>query len=104
MAKMTVLYKVPKDKNEFEKHYFDVHVPLAKKLPGLNKYEISDGSIISLTGHSETYFITNLYFDSIDAIKNAFASEIGQRCAADRKLLAPNNEDVQIYLYATKDI
>lgn len=101
---MTVIYKTPKDKIEFEKHYFDVHVPLAKKLPALNKYETSDGSIISPTGHTETYFIANLYFDSIDAIKEAFATEIGQQCAPDRKILAPNNADVQIYLYDTKEI
>jgi uncharacterized protein (TIGR02118 family) len=101
---MTVIYKAPKDKIAFEKHYFDIHVPLAKNLPGLNKYETSDGSIISPTGHTETYFIANLYFDSIDAIKKAFATEIGQQCAVDRKILAPNNADVQIYLYDTKEI
>ena len=100
---MTVIYKTPKNIEFFEKHYFDVHVPLAKQLPGLVRYEISDGSIISTTGHSETYRIANLYFDSLETIMKAFDSEIGQKCAVDRKILAPNNEDVQIYLYDTKD-
>lgn len=102
MAKMTVIYKTPKDKEFFERHYFEVHVPLAKQLPGLIKYEINDNSIVSLTGHSETYRIANLYFDSLEVMMNAFRSEIGQKCAADRKILA-NNEDVQIYLYDTKN-
>ncbi|MEP7231898.1 MAG: EthD family reductase [Ginsengibacter sp.] len=102
MAKMTVIYKTPKDIEFFDRHYFDVHVPLAKQLPGLVKYEISDGSIASTTGHSDIYRIANLYFDSMEAIRNAFGSEIGQKCAADRKVFAPNNEDVQIYLYDTK--
>lgn len=31
--------------------------------------------------------------------KNAFASEIGQQCAADRRILASGNDDVHIYLY-----
>jgi len=44
MAKMTVIYTTPKDKEFFEKHYFEVHVPLAKQLPGLLKYEINDGT------------------------------------------------------------
>ena len=96
---MTVIYKTPKDKEFFERHYFDVHIPLAKQLPGLIKYEINDGSIVSTTGHSETYRIANLYFESM---MNAFRSEIGQKCAADRKILA-NNENVQIYLYDTKN-
>ena len=99
---MTVIYKTPKDKDFFERHYFDVHVPLAKQLPGLIKYEINDGPIISTTGNSETYRIANLYFDTLDAMMNAFRSAIGQKCADDRKILA-SNEDVQIYLYDTKD-
>jgi len=102
MAKMTVIYKTPKDKEFFERHYFDVHIPLAKQLPGLIKYEINDGSIVSTTGHSETYRIANLYFESLESMMNAFRSEIGQKCAADRKILA-NNENVQIYLYDTKN-
>ena len=103
MAKMTVIYKTPKDIESFERHYFEVHIPLAKQLPGLIKYEISDAAIISTTGNT-SYRIANLYFDSLDTIKNAFASEIGQKCAADRRILAPNNEDVQIYLYDTKEV
>ena len=99
---MTVIYKTPKDKEFFEKHYFDVHVPLAKQLPGLIKYEINDGQIVSTTGHTETYRIANLYFESLEAMMEAFRSETGQKCAADRKILA-NNEDVQIYLYDTKN-
>ena len=97
---MTVIYKTPKDTEFFEKHYFDVHVPLAKKLPGLIKYEINDGPIISTTGHSDIYRIANLYFESLDAMMNSFKSDIGQQCALDRKILA-SNEEVQIYLYDT---
>ena len=104
MAKMTVIYKMPTDKEFFEKHYFEVHVPLAKQLPDLIKYEINDGPIATTTGHSETYRIANLYFTSLEAMMNAFRSEIGQKCAADRRILAPNNEDVQIYLYTTKNV
>ena len=103
MAKMTVIYKTPKDIEFFEKHYFEVHVPLARQLPGLLTYEINDGQIISTTGHSDTYRVANLYFDSMEAMMNAFKSETGQQCAAERKILAPNNEDVQIYLYDTKN-
>ena len=104
MAKMTVIYQTPKDIESFERHYFEVHIPLAKQLPGLIKYEINKGSIMSTTGHSETYRIANLYFDSMEAMRTAFASETGQKCAADRKILAPGNDDVQIYVYDTKEV
>ena len=104
MANMTVIYKTPKDTCAFERHYFTVHVPLAKQLPGLRKYEFSKGDILSLTGHSETFFIGNLYFDSLEALKQAFDTEIGRQCAADRKILAPNEGDVQIYVYETDSV
>jgi uncharacterized protein (TIGR02118 family) len=104
MAKMTVIYKTPRDIETFEQHYYKVHIPLAKQLPGLRKYELSQGTIISPTGNTETFRIGNLYFDTLDAIKQAFNTEIGRQCAADRKLLAPNDADVQIYLYDTVSV
>ena len=104
MAKMIVIYKNPKDKESFEQHYFNVHIPLARQLPGLKKYEISDGAIASPTGHSETYLVANLYFDSMEDIKKAFATEVGQQCALDRKILAPTSDDVQIYLFDTIEV
>lgn len=103
MAKMTVIYKTPKDKEAFNQHYFKVHIPLAKKLPGLRKYEVSEGPIFS-PRDSDVYFIANLRFDSMDAIKTAFASETGKLCAADRRVLVPDDNDVAIYLFDTKEI
>jgi len=104
MAKMTVIYQTPADPAAFEAHYFNVHIPLAKQLPGLIKYKVNNGPAISTTGDS-AYRIATLYFeDMVEVIKQAFASEIGQQCAADRRILAPNNEDVQIYLYNTMDV
>jgi hypothetical protein len=41
-AKIVVL-KTPKSANAFDKYYFATHVPLAKKLPGLKKYDVSKG-------------------------------------------------------------
>jgi uncharacterized protein (TIGR02118 family) len=103
MVKMTAIYKIPKDVDSFEKHYFEIHIPLAKQLPGLIKYEINDGQIMSTTGHTEIHRIANLYFTSMEEMMKAFQSDIGQKCAADRKKLA-NNEEVQIYLYTTKEV
>lgn len=104
MARLIAIYKMPKDTEAFDKHYFETHVPLAKRLPGLIKYDVGRSPIISTTGHSEVYCIGTLHFESLEAIKKAFASQEGQACAADRKILAPNNDDVQIYLFDTVDV
>ncbi|WP_281632851.1 EthD family reductase [Flavobacterium luteolum] len=102
MAKMTVIYKTPKDTAFFEKHYYEVHIPLAKKLPGIIKYEVSNGSVLSLTGHSDVYLVANLYFESIEVMMESFKSDIGQQCAVDRRILA-NDDEVQIYVYDVKN-
>lgn len=104
MARMIAIYRTPKDTVTFDKHYFEVHIPLAKRLPGLLKYDVGKAPILSTTGHSDVYCIGTLHFESLEAIKAAFASDEGKACAADRKILAPNNNDVQIYVFDTFDV
>lgn len=101
---MIAIYKTPKDKVAFDKHYFEVHIPLAKKLPGFRKYDVSKKPIISTTGNTDVYLIGTLHFDSLDDIKTAFASPEGKACAADRKTLAPDDDNIQIYLFDTEEV
>jgi uncharacterized protein (TIGR02118 family) len=103
MARMLVIYKTPRDPVAFDKHYFDIHLPLAKQLPGLRKYEISSGPIVALAGAVDPYLVGTLHFDSLAAIAQAFASECGQACAADRLLYAPEDEDMQMFLFDDRD-
>ena len=104
MARMVVIYKTPQNPAEFDQHYFNTHIPMAKKLPGLKKYEVSKGAIIALAGATDPYLIGTLHFDSLEAIKEAFASECGRACAADRRVLAPNDDDVQMFLFDDQDV
>jgi uncharacterized protein (TIGR02118 family) len=104
MAKMLVIYRTPKDPRAFDEHYFKVHIPLAKELPGLRKYEISRRPIMTPAGDSEPYLIGTLYFDTLDAIRQAFATPTGRACAADRRILAPNDDDLQMYLFDTEEV
>ena len=43
MAEIVVMYKTPKDPAAFDKHYAETHIPLAKKMPGLRKFQVSQG-------------------------------------------------------------
>jgi len=99
MARMLVIYRTPKDPKAFEEHYFNVHVPMAKRLPGLTRYETSKGPIVGLAGATDPYFVAILHFESLAAIKSAFATEIGQACAEDRHVLAPEDGDLQMLLF-----
>jgi uncharacterized protein (TIGR02118 family) len=104
MARMLVIYRTPKDPKAFDQHYFDVHVPMAKKLPGLTGYETSVGPIVGMAGAKDAYLIATLHFESLPAIRAAFATELGKACAADRRVLAPSDEDVQMFLFADQAV
>ena len=104
MARMVVIYKTPRDPEAFDRHYFGVHIPMAKKLPGLRSYDISRGAILTPAGGSTPYLIGTLHFDDMAALRNAFASPEGQACAADRRLLAPDDADLQMYLFDTDEL
>jgi uncharacterized protein (TIGR02118 family) len=104
MAQMVVIYPTPKNVETFDRHYFDIHVPLAKKLPGLRKYEINDGPIETPAGASDTYRIGTLHFDDLAAIRTAFASPEGQAAAADRRLFAPDDSGVKMFLFDNREV
>ena len=104
MARMVVIYRTPKDVEAFDRHYFGVHVPLAKRIPGLRKYEVSDGPIATPVGAANVHRIGALYFDDLAAIKMAFASPEGQAAGADRRSFAPDNSGVQMFLFDHRDV
>ena len=104
MARMVVIYRTPKDPEAFDAHYFTVHVPLAKRLPGLRKYEVSRRPILTAAGDPEPYLVGTLFFDDLAAIRRAFATPEGQACAADRRVLAPGDDDVQMYLFDVTEV
>ena len=104
MARMVVIYRTPRDPAAFDAHYFDVHVPLAKRLPGLRKYEEGRRPILTPAGDPEPYLVGTLYFDDMAALRRAFATPEGQACAADRRVLAPEDDDVQMYLFDAVEV
>jgi uncharacterized protein (TIGR02118 family) len=40
LARFVVLYDTPSDIEAFERHYREVHIPLAKQLPSLRRYTV----------------------------------------------------------------
>lgn len=104
MARMVVIYKTPQDPAAFEKHYLETHVPLALKLPGLRRYEISRAPVVTFGGARDIYMIATLLFDDMEAIQTCFASPEGRAARADREILAPRDEDYDMFLFDTDDV
>jgi len=57
LADLVVLHKTPNDAAAFDKCYFENHIPLAKKLPGLRKYRVTKGPVATQGGPSNLHLI-----------------------------------------------
>jgi uncharacterized protein (TIGR02118 family) len=97
MAQLVVMYKTPRDAAAFDKHYFDKHVALAKKIPGVRKYEVSQGAVATPAGPSAYYLVAILQFDNVAAIQSAFGSAEGQAAVADVQTFATGGVDIFMF-------
>ena len=83
MYKATIIYGRPTDPASFDRHYREVHIPIAAGMPHLTGWTITwlepdfDG-----TGPDQ-YLIAELYAPTRDELKAAFESDAGRRAAAD---------------------
>ena len=96
MAQILVLYNAPADAAAFERYYRQIHIPLARKIPGLRAYSISNGSVQALAG-SAPHLVAVLTFDSMGDLRAALASPEGQAVAADLPNFASGGATLLIY-------
>ena len=96
-ADVVVLYKTPTDAAAFDKYYFETHVPLAKKLPGLKKYTVSKGAVGTPAGPAPYHLIATLTFDGPADIQAAFKSAEGKATAADVPKFASGGVEMLIH-------
>jgi uncharacterized protein (TIGR02118 family) len=82
MVKLIAMYKKPADPAAFDKHYYDVHLPLVRKTPGLRKLEVTKiaGSPF---GEAQISVMAEMYYDSFDAMNAANASPEGRAVVKD---------------------
>jgi uncharacterized protein (TIGR02118 family) len=97
MAHVVVTYKTPKDTAAFDKYYAETHIGLARKMPGLRKYQISQGPVATPAGPSGAHLIAVLTFDNMAAVQAAFASPEGQAAAGDVAKFATGGADIMFY-------
>ena len=82
MAKLIALYRKPADPEEFDKHFFGVHVPLVRNFPGLRNLHVTriTGAPI---GEAKFHLMLEMEFDSRDAVDLALASPAGKAVTRD---------------------
>ena len=83
MIKVTILYNHPNDPETFEQYYAHTHLPLASKMQGITRLELTrfgpgpDGT------KPAYYRMAELYFPSEDQLQTTLGSAEGQAAVAD---------------------
>jgi uncharacterized protein (TIGR02118 family) len=83
VVKLTVLYEHPSDTEAFDAYYLGTHVPLAEKLPGIERVEVvrygpgPDGT------PPPYHLIAGLYFSDAEAMGAALGSPEGKALGED---------------------
>ncbi|NYG57696.1 uncharacterized protein (TIGR02118 family) [Nocardioides daedukensis] len=88
MLTMMVLYGHPKDPAAFRRHYEEVHLPLARALPGVSNIRVSY-DVHDVQGGSPYFAIFTCDFDDAAAYGDAMRSDAGRAVGAD----VPNYAD-----------
>lgn len=82
MIKLTVLYGQPEDPAAFEDYYANTHVPLADRIPNMERFE--SGTVATTDGSEPPYHrIAELWFESKEVLEQSLASDDGQAATGD---------------------
>ena len=79
-----------------------IQVPLAKKMPGLRRYEVSTGQVSTPQGDSPYHLAAILSFESMAAIREALNSSEGKATAADLANYA--QAGVELLVFDSRDL
>ena len=83
MFQLTALYNHPEDPAAFDKHYDEVHGPLAKKVPGLQSFTISRPGPDADGNKPDYHLIAVLVFEDEASFGAGMGGPEGQAAVAD---------------------
>lgn len=83
MMKITVLYDHPNNPDEFEKYYEGTHLPLAAKMKGVDRLELTKFLSAPDGGKPAFYRMAELYFTTQEQMEQTLESAEGQATVAD---------------------
>ncbi|SOB98479.1 uncharacterized protein (TIGR02118 family) [Ureibacillus xyleni] len=83
MAKLIALYSQPQDPAAFDQHYYEVHVPITEKIPGLREMRVTKFSGTPMGKESPYYLMCEMIYDSMEDLKNGMRSDEGKASGKD---------------------
>ena len=83
MIKLTVLYGHPTNTQEFENYYADTHLPLAAKMKGVERLELTRFAPGPDGDQPAYYRMAELYFPTEEQMQTTMGSPEGEAALAD---------------------
>jgi len=102
MAMLIAVYKTPKDAAAFDRYYQSTHVPLAKTIPALRSYDVSNGPVGLPKEPGGVHLVALLGFHSLAALGQALDSREGEAAAKDLANFASGG--VELMVFDTKPV
>ncbi len=94
MYQLIVLFRQPAHPQAFDAAYWNTHLPLAKKIPGLISLEVSK-TLPGKDGPAKYYQMSVLTFADMDALKSAMKSS--ENAEAGANLMSFAKDIVEFY-------
>lgn len=89
VAKLIVLYSDIKDPEKFDEHYRNVHIPMARKIPGVRKIVVSKVKRVAV-GKGNFYQVVEVYFENMESLVQAAESAEAKDATKDGLSLDPH--------------
>jgi uncharacterized protein (TIGR02118 family) len=83
MIKVTVLYGHPANPDAFEKYYAEIHLPIADRMTGFSRFELSRGLPGPDGAKPAFYRMAEFWFETPAAMQACLGSPAGQAATAD---------------------
>jgi uncharacterized protein (TIGR02118 family) len=83
MVKLLVLYRPPEDAAAFEDHFANWHLPLAAKIPFVQRFEA--GRVLGAPDGDDSpyYRVAEFWFQSEETLHHALGTNEGRAAVAD---------------------
>lgn len=94
MYKLIAIYKIPNDKDAFEKHYQEVHAPLTMKVPLMKEFRLNK-VFGGPMGASDLHVIAEMCFANKDDFKTAMKTP--EAAASGKDLMSFAKEIVSVH-------
>lgn len=96
MFKVTVLYGHPVNPEAFEEYYAKTHMPIARRMRGVARFELTRFTSAPDGGRPAFYRMAELHFASQKELEDTMGSSEGQAAVADLAKFATGGVTVLI--------